>query len=117
MPEPVVRFVARSDGVRETSRHRLHDRRARRWQAPPRPSDACGARRSVVFAGGRRRRGIDAARAGGARAAQCGEGPKEIAAGLGITVSTVRTHIRHILRKLGVHTQLAAVVRASSVGG
>lgn len=46
-----------------------------------------------------------------------GEGPKEIAAGLGITVSTVRTHIRHILRKLGVHTQLAAVVRASSIGG
>ena len=29
-----------------------------------------------------------------------------------MTVATVRTHIHHILRALGVHTQLAAVVRA-----
>ena len=41
-----------------------------------------------------------------------GEDARQIAAALGITVATVRTHIRHILRTLGVHTQLAAVVRA-----
>lgn len=41
-----------------------------------------------------------------------GEDARQIAATLGITVATVRTHIRHILRTLGVHTQLAAVVRA-----
>lgn len=35
-----------------------------------------------------------------------------IARALGISVSTVRTHIRHILATLGVHTQLAAVSRA-----
>ena len=41
-----------------------------------------------------------------------GEDARQIAAELGITITTVRTHIRHILRTLGVHTQLAAVVRA-----
>jgi len=41
-----------------------------------------------------------------------GEDARQIADALGITVATVRTHIRHILRALGVHTQLAAVVRA-----
>ena len=41
-----------------------------------------------------------------------GEDARQIAAALGISVTTVRTHIRHILRTLGVHTQLAAVVRA-----
>jgi DNA-binding CsgD family transcriptional regulator len=40
----------------------------------------------------------------------------EIAVVLGVTVATVRTHIRHILRALGVHTQLAAVVRACPRG-
>lgn len=41
-----------------------------------------------------------------------GKDAREIAATLGVTVATIRTHIRHILRALGVHTQLAAVVRA-----
>jgi DNA-binding CsgD family transcriptional regulator len=41
-----------------------------------------------------------------------GQDARQIAATLAITVATVRTHIRHILRTLGVHTQLAAVVRA-----
>lgn len=41
-----------------------------------------------------------------------GEDARQIAATLEISVATVRTHIRHILRTLGVHTQLAAVVRA-----
>lgn len=45
-----------------------------------------------------------------------GEDARQIAATLGITVATVRTHIRHILRTLGVHTQLAAVVRARRPG-
>jgi DNA-binding NarL/FixJ family response regulator len=46
-----------------------------------------------------------------------GEGAKEIATRLGVSVATVRTHIRHILRKLGVHTQLAAVVRTCGSDG
>jgi DNA-binding CsgD family transcriptional regulator len=41
-----------------------------------------------------------------------GADARQIAATLHITIATVRTHIRHILRALGVHTQLAAVVRA-----
>jgi DNA-binding NarL/FixJ family response regulator len=41
-----------------------------------------------------------------------GQDARQIAATLGISISTVRTHIRHILRALGVNTQLAAVVRA-----
>jgi DNA-binding NarL/FixJ family response regulator len=41
-----------------------------------------------------------------------GKDSRQIAATLGISVATVRTHIRHILRALGVNTQLAAVVRA-----
>jgi PAS domain S-box-containing protein len=45
-----------------------------------------------------------------------GKDAREIAAALGVTVATVRTHIRHILRALGVHTQLAAVVRACPRG-
>lgn len=45
-----------------------------------------------------------------------GQDARQIAAALGITVPTVRTHIRHILRTLGVHTQLAAVVRACRPG-
>jgi PAS domain S-box-containing protein len=45
-----------------------------------------------------------------------GKDARQIAAALGITVATVRTHIRHILRTLGVHTQLAAVVRAGRRG-
>ena len=45
-----------------------------------------------------------------------GQDAREIATTLGVTVATVRTHIRHILRALGVHTQLAAVVRACPRG-
>lgn len=45
-----------------------------------------------------------------------GKDAREIAATLGVTVATIRTHIRHILRALGVHTQLAAVVRACPRG-
>jgi len=45
-----------------------------------------------------------------------GKDAREIAATLGVTVATVRTHIRHILRALRVHTQLAAVVRACPRG-
>lgn len=45
-----------------------------------------------------------------------GQDARQIAATLGISVPTVRTHIRHILRTLGVHTQLAAVVRACGSG-
>lgn len=45
-----------------------------------------------------------------------GKDARQIAATLEISVATVRTHIRDILRTLGVHTQLAAVVRTSRPG-
>ena len=45
-----------------------------------------------------------------------GKNARQIAAALSISLATVRTHIRHILRALGVNTQLAAVVRASRPG-
>jgi two-component system nitrate/nitrite response regulator NarL len=41
-----------------------------------------------------------------------GESGKQIALAMGITYSTVRTHIQNILAKLGVHTRLAAVAFA-----
>ena len=45
-----------------------------------------------------------------------GADARQIAATLAISVTTVRTHIRHILRTLGVNTQLAAVVRTCRPG-
>ena len=45
-----------------------------------------------------------------------GKDARQIAATLAISVATVRTHIRHILRALGVNSQLAAVVRACRPG-
>ena len=45
-----------------------------------------------------------------------GKDARQIAATLSNSVATVRTHIRHILRTLGVNTQLAAVVRACRPG-
>ena len=38
---------------------------------------------------------------------------KEIAVQLGITVNTVRTHVQHLMPKLGVHTRLHAAAIAS----
>jgi DNA-binding NarL/FixJ family response regulator len=40
-----------------------------------------------------------------------GKTAKPIAAELGLSVPTVRTHIQHILRKLDVHSSLEAAVR------
>jgi DNA-binding NarL/FixJ family response regulator len=45
-----------------------------------------------------------------------GQPPKCIARGLDISINTCRAHIRAILDKLGVHTQLAAVVKAARLG-
>jgi DNA-binding CsgD family transcriptional regulator len=39
-----------------------------------------------------------------------------IAAKLGISIDTVRNHIRAILERLGVHTRLEAVIRAHELG-
>lgn len=47
----------------------------------------------------------------------CGYAATDIAAELMVSVSTVRAHIRAILRKLDVRTQLAAVARANGVAG
>lgn len=41
-----------------------------------------------------------------------GRSVHEIGAALGITVSTVRSHVQHLLEKLGVHSQVEAVARA-----
>jgi DNA-binding CsgD family transcriptional regulator len=41
---------------------------------------------------------------------------REIAAGDGVSVETVRTQVSAVLRKLGVHSQVAAVARAWSCG-
>jgi DNA-binding NarL/FixJ family response regulator len=45
-----------------------------------------------------------------------GQPPKCIARDLDISINTCRAHIRAILDKLGVHTQLAAVVQAARLG-
>jgi DNA-binding CsgD family transcriptional regulator len=38
---------------------------------------------------------------------------REIALGLGISYATVRSHVRHLLGKLGARSKLEAVVRAA----
>ncbi len=80
---------------------------------------------SPARANGAARRGGAAVHAGGAGAehltprereilGRLGEGAstKEIARALRISVATVRTHVQHLLRKLGAHTRLEAVTRA-----
>jgi DNA-binding CsgD family transcriptional regulator len=41
---------------------------------------------------------------------------REIATGDGVSVETVRTQVSAVLRKLGVHSQVAAVAKAWSCG-
>ena len=45
-----------------------------------------------------------------------GFGARQIADGLGVSIATVRNHIRSILRKLGCHSQLEAVAEARRRG-
>lgn len=45
-----------------------------------------------------------------------GRSPKSVARELKISINTCRAHIRAILEKLGVHSQLAAVVQAGRLG-
>jgi two-component system, NarL family, nitrate/nitrite response regulator NarL len=45
-----------------------------------------------------------------------GRSAEDIAASLGVSVATVRTHIQSVLRKLGVNSQLAAVALARRSG-
>jgi len=40
----------------------------------------------------------------------------EIARELSVSVNTVRTHIRHVCRKLGAHGRMEAVTRARACG-
>jgi len=43
-----------------------------------------------------------------------GERTRTIAAGMGVSYSTARTHVQNLLRKLGVHSRLEAVAFALS---
>lgn len=45
-----------------------------------------------------------------------GRRPREVAARLAVSVYTIRTHAQNILRKLGVHSKLAAVAYAWRTG-
>jgi PAS domain S-box-containing protein len=45
-----------------------------------------------------------------------GDGTAELAENLGISVATARNHMDRAMRKLGVHSRLQAVVRASKLG-
>ena len=45
-----------------------------------------------------------------------GRTTRDIAAELGISEETVRNHVRHLLRRLGARTRLAAVVEARKLG-
>jgi DNA-binding NarL/FixJ family response regulator len=46
-----------------------------------------------------------------------GETNREIARALGLSLHTVKTHVRHVLAKLGVHNRTQAAVRAQELGG
>jgi two-component system nitrate/nitrite response regulator NarL len=43
-----------------------------------------------------------------------GERTRTIAAGMGVSYSTARTHVQNLLHKLGVHSRLEAVAFALS---
>ena len=45
-----------------------------------------------------------------------GHSTEHIATKLGISIETVRNHIRGILERLGVHSRLEAVIRAHELG-
>lgn len=45
-----------------------------------------------------------------------GRTTESIAADLGITIDTVRNHVRNVLRRLGVHSRIGAVVEAQRRG-
>jgi DNA-binding CsgD family transcriptional regulator len=40
---------------------------------------------------------------------------REIADRMGLTITTVRNHVQRVLRKMGVHSKLAAVVMAKDL--
>lgn len=50
------------------------------------------------------------------RIASQGHSNKEIAAGLNLSVNTVRNHMQHVLDKLGAHSKLEATAIAARIG-
>jgi LuxR family maltose regulon positive regulatory protein len=45
-----------------------------------------------------------------------GKSTRDIAEALGISIETVRNHVRGITSRLGVHSRLEAVIRAHELG-
>jgi DNA-binding NarL/FixJ family response regulator len=74
------------------------DRRPRPIEVAPRPCDLTAREQQVL------------------ELLATGLDNREIARQLGITYATVRTHIRNLLEKIGVHSRLEAVVRAAEDG-
>ncbi|NNE34199.1 MAG: DNA-binding response regulator, partial [Rhodothermales bacterium] len=46
----------------------------------------------------------------------CGYSQKEVAAQLSLAVSTVKSHVRNVYSKLGVHNRTQAIIHAKSLG-
>jgi DNA-binding CsgD family transcriptional regulator len=96
-------YHLRADLRRQGDRRRIDDRRRRRplgresddQTTPGDPSWGLSARESQVL-----------------RCLAGGDDTAEIAKQLGISETTVRNHVQHVLRKLGVHGRLEAVALA-----
>jgi PAS domain S-box-containing protein len=87
-----------------TARRRVEEQAERVLSALPDASSAPGAA------------GITRREAEVLRLLACGATNRDIATALGISPTTVRNHIEHLLAKLGVHSKLEAVVYAAREG-
>lgn len=88
------------------------------------PAHARYAREGLSSTGGRRRRGVQSGRLTPqelriAELVRVGNSRREIAARLTVSEATVRTHLQHIYRKLGIHSSRELMVANASqlIGG